>query len=158
MFRIAWGAGALAVMSALAPAAYAQDDAAVANAAIEACVRDNAAKVERAFDSLSEATTFLVASVCAKPVSDAAMIAHRDQEARRRERIEAACAAIGDDPAARFGNPMAAQCESLPFMDAYDDYESVVVYALGRGEAPPEMVGLAASLLLDARLARQSGE
>jgi hypothetical protein len=158
------GLAAAVVAGALGLAgAAAQDDAdADPNAAIEACIRANAARVERAFDSLTEATGFLTGHVCLKDVADAAEIARAAQQERRRARMEEICAEFdGQTPMQMVGNPMAAQCQTLEYQDAWLDADAAVYYigSYASGQVPAEMTSLAASLLLDARLARlEAGE
>jgi hypothetical protein len=129
------------------------------SAAIESCIRANAARVEQAFESLSEATTFLVASVCAKPVSDLAAASRLAQEERRSAQLDAICAQLdGASPLSPLGSRYALDCETRGFADVEESIVSIYQNYAFAGQAPPEMIGLAASLLLDARLARRAAE
>jgi hypothetical protein len=148
----------LALASALClgltgPRAAAQDTD--VNAALETCIRMNAARVEQAFESLSEAVGFLTNNICAKPAADAASASQTERTARQRERLETACAELESqtDQLARFGNPLAQQCDSLPYVDIYQEEGDLFEYGY-YGGVTPEMTSLASSLMLDARLAR----
>jgi hypothetical protein len=153
--RLTTGVGLALTLGLAAPAPASAQDAAAADAAVEACIRDNAARVEQAFESLTEATTFLVNSVCAKPAADAAKQEQTMRADRQRERLEAACAELSGqtDPLTRYNNPLAQQCDSLPYLEVYED--EVVEYGY-YGGASPAMTSLAATLLLEARLARSA--
>lgn len=139
---------------------FAQDGADVVeedfSAPIEACIRENAVRVEMAFESLTEATTFLVESVCLEPVAQAAEADQRRQRRRYRERLEAICAEVETaDPFSPLTSRFAPECETLKYSDLEDELNYSVL-VLNRSQPPPAMVSLAASLLLDARLAREA--
>jgi hypothetical protein len=160
------GAGALSAVVSLGAAAQelaVQESAAdprqsAAHAEIEACVRDNAAKVERAVESLEDGVTFLVNRICAGAVSEYSRIAAEVEQQQRRARLAQICAdAAGADPFDNAASQLAAQCKSQEFADAYSGGENVAystVVRLGGVAADPETISLAASLIMDARLAR----
>ena len=146
-----------AALGALTPGPALAQDAADPNASIEACIRANAARVERAFDSLVEATNFLTGNICLKEIAEAAEVTRATQQERQRARVEEMCAQFdGQTPMQMVGNPMAAECQAMEYDSLWTDVETTVIYAgsYAAGRVPAEMASLAASLLLDARLAR----
>ena len=154
-------AAVLACLAPIAPVAAQEDAAAAAEdltAPIEACIRENAVRVERAFDSLIEATSFLVESVCLEPVAQASNAAQRLQRERYRSQLERICAEVETaDPFSPLVSRYAPDCETLKYSDLEDEINvSYLVYS--RSQAPASMVSLAAALLLDARLMREAGE
>jgi hypothetical protein len=158
--RWRWIHGAAPALLCILTAAgsHAQDAAADARLAVESCIRDNAPRVEQAFESLTEAVTFLLGSVCAKPVADAAQIAAEAERESQRARLEEYCAGTENaDPFDAAASRRAETCSSRELMDIYGNRD-VISYAtmvrLGGASADAEAVSLASSLLLDARLAR----
>jgi hypothetical protein len=135
-------------------------------APIAACIRDNAAKVEQAIPSLTEATNFLVGSICAEPIAE-------DQKRRMAEYYRAMaeeqrkqCEAQRRQPPGRArqqspdGEETADPCAMASGYSYQMTTSGWTIFGSSRllGSEPPAAVALAGRLLLDLRLARQARE
>ena len=134
-------------------------EVAPANAAIEQCVRDNAAAVEATIADLNQAVDFLVKKTCAVPVA-----AHNALVAKRRQdQMTATWKAMCDKKKATAASRDDKDKPSLDLC-AMQDYSVGIVGVASDDEdpaylladVPPSAVALAARLLLDLRRAHHN--
>jgi len=126
-------------------------------APIESCIRSNAEKVERAVPDLNQAVAFLVEDVCAAPIAEANRQMQRAamQEVLKRQRK--ACAdwrAKNTGSRADQHDEGADPCQMADLSNDADAVGSWTLFAPQRSDSA-EAASLAATLLLDLRLARQ---
>jgi hypothetical protein len=126
-------------------------------AALEQCVRDNAAKVEAAMPDLNQAVEFLVQKVCAEPVArlnaQAMRVRQQDQAARMKAMCDKRKSQPRTDDANKTFDLCAMQDYAAGVLAEPDDDDDIPSFMTGNG--PPSAVALASRLLLDLRISHQ---
>jgi hypothetical protein len=128
--------------------------------AVRACISTNAPQVERAVESLTEATDFLVQKVCLGPIAEQSVETARKDAQAEKERMETLCkdtsSATATDPGSRPGSfARSRMCD--PDMLAFNSspMSDVSTYLfLGSGSSSAKTTSLAAQTLLQLRIAR----
>jgi hypothetical protein len=120
-------------------------------AEFEACIRENVSRVEAATDSLEDGTAFLTTRLCAPIVANAI-------RAERMRTMDAQVARLRTECENGEGGGLAGFLAGYDPCDAADNLAQYRDYPIGdvTGQVPAEMTGLAAELLLQARLARRA--
>jgi hypothetical protein len=121
--------------------------------AIETCIRDNAASVEKAIPDLNQAVEFLAAKVCAVPVEAERQRLAKALADRQAEKMKAACAR--QQKAQKDVTPPSPDEDNFDVCsDNGVDFEGFsALYVTGYiNNAPPAATALASKLLLDLRL------
>jgi hypothetical protein len=126
------------------------------------CIRDNAPKVERAVSSLNDALSYLVYGMCAAPLNDQYEQALKLREEQRRADLFKMCE---NSKSRQMQNPNDGKSMPNPLctpemMESTTNSESVGddVRAYGGTPRSAEATSLAASVLLELRLAHQNSK
>ncbi len=119
-------------------------------APVDQCIRDNAAKVEKAVADLNQGVDFLVNNLCAEPVAAEQARQTKATMDKQAVRWQEACDKEKATPGGASGG-MGAMCSSfqMGMLSGASEEDEGPYFA---GFHPPSAVALAARLLLDLRL------
>ena len=127
--------------------------------AIAECLQKNADAVESAEPDLTKATDYLVADVCAAPVSEEQRRINAERTRQMAERNRTQCLDRAAQQKAQ--DTISGQPSRRTYENCQQNYDNLIantnfpmLLGIGLGNRPPAAVSMAAKLILERRLAR----